>query len=146
MGCDGVFDVLSDSEVCAIVLDCLQAVGAWAWSNVESKGQEFAIKVIKYLKQTTEKWKKETNIGFTLYDTPSEKIGSKFAKIDKEKYGTIKDITDKGYYTDSYHINEKEKIDPLTRQKLESKFQKYYFEIQGGQDSFISELLSNFCI
>ena len=115
-------------------------------SNVESKGQEFAIKVIKYLKQTTEKWKKETNIGFTLYDTPSEKIGSKFAKIDKEKYGTIKDITDKGYYTDSYHINEKEKIDPLTRQKLESKFQKYYFEIQGGQDSFISELLSNFCI
>ena len=79
---------------------------------------------MKYLRETVEKWKKETNISFTLYATPDESLSYKFAKIDKEKFGTIKDITDKGYYTNSYHIDIKEKIDTFEKLTLESEFQK----------------------
>lgn len=66
--------------------------------TTESKNK-FIINVIKNLKETIEKWKKETNIGFVLDGHPPENVGYKFASKDKEKYGIIKNVTDKGYYT-----------------------------------------------
>ena len=66
--------------------------------SVEEKNK-FIINVIKNLKETIEKWKKETNIGFVLDGHPPENVGYKFEIKDKERYGTIKNITDKGYYT-----------------------------------------------
>ena len=93
-------------------------------SHTETEGYNFAIKVMKYLKEAVTKWKKQTNIGFTLYGVSTENLCYKFAKIDKEKFGTIKDITDKGYYTDSYHINDKEKINIYDKLKCESEFEK----------------------
>ena len=68
-------------------------------SHTTPEGHEFALKVMKHLRETTDKWKKETNIGFALYGTPAESLCYKFARIDKEKFGTIEDVTDKGYYT-----------------------------------------------
>ena len=66
--------------------------------TVDEKNK-FIIKVIKNLKETIEKWKKETNIGFVLDGHPPEGVGYKFAIKDKERYGIIKKVTDKGYYT-----------------------------------------------
>ncbi len=93
-------------------------------SHTEPEGHDFAIKVIQYLKDTVLKWKKETNIGFALYGTPAESLCYKFARIDKEKFGTIKDVTDKGYYTNSYHVDVREKIDAFDKLTFESEFQK----------------------
>ena len=45
------------------------------------------------------RWKAETGLGFGLYGTPAESLCYRFARIDKERFGTIKDVTDKGYYT-----------------------------------------------
>ena len=67
-------------------------------STVEEKNK-FIISVIKNLKETIEKWKEETNIGFILDGNPPERVGYKFAIKDRERYGTIKNVTDKGYYT-----------------------------------------------
>ncbi len=92
-------------------------------SQTEPKGREFALKVMKRLKEATQKWKKETNIGFALYGTPAESLCYRFARIDKERFGTIKDITDKGYYTNSYHVDVREKIDAFEKLKFESEFQ-----------------------
>ena len=92
-------------------------------SHTDPKGHEFAVKVMKYLKETVDRWKKETNIGFALYGTPAESLCYRFARIDKEKFGTIKDITDKGYYTNSYHVDVREKIDAFDKLKFESEFQ-----------------------
>ncbi len=92
-------------------------------SHTDPKGHDFAIKVMKYLKATVDKWKKETNIGFALYGTPAESLCYRFARIDKEKFGTIKDITDKGYYTNSYHVDVREKIDAFDKLEFESEFQ-----------------------
>ncbi len=92
--------------------------------QTEKEGHDFAIKVMQYLKDTVAKWKKETNIGFALYGTPAESLCYKFAKIDKERFGTIKDVTDKGYYTNSYHVDVREKIDAFDKLSFESEFQK----------------------
>ena len=92
-------------------------------SHTTPEGHEFAIRVMKHLKETVTKWKKETNIGFALYGTPAESLCYRFARIDKEKFGTIKDVTDKGYYTNSYHVDVREKIDAFDKLKFESEFQ-----------------------
>ena len=93
-------------------------------SHTTKEGHDFAIKVMKYLKDTVDRWKKETNIGFALYGTPAESLCYKFARIDEEKFGKIKDVTDKGYYTNSYHVDVREKIDAFEKLRFESEFQK----------------------
>ena len=103
-------------------------------SHTDPIGQEFAMKVMHYLKDTVDKWKKETNIGFALYGTPAESLCYKFARIDKEKFGTIPDVTDKGYYTNSYHVDVREKIDAFDKLSFESEFQKLS---TGGAISYV---------
>ena len=88
------------------------------------KGEEFALRVMNRLREATDKWKAETNIGFALYGTPAESLCYRFARIDKEKYGTVKDVTDKGYYTNSYHVDVREHIDAFSKFSFEAQFQK----------------------
>ena len=103
-------------------------------SHTTPEGHDFALKVMKHLNETAAKWKKETNIGFALYGTPAESLCYKFARIDKEKYGTIKDVTDKGYYTNSYHVDVREKIDAFDKLTFESEFQNLS---TGGAISYV---------
>ena len=103
-------------------------------SHTTPEGHDFAIRVMKHLRETTDRWKKETNIGFALYGTPAESLCYKFARIDKEKFGTIKDVTDKGYYTNSYHVDVRERIDAFKKLAFESEFQKIS---SGGAISYV---------
>ena len=103
-------------------------------SHTTKEGHDFALKVMKKLKEATEKWKKETGIGFGLYGTPAESLCYRFARIDKEKFGIIKDITDKGYYTNSYHVDVRENIDAFKKLEFESEFQNIS---SGGAISYI---------
>ncbi len=93
-------------------------------SHTTEEGREFGLRIMQHLKDTTLRWKEETGLGFALYGTPAESLCYRFARIDKEKFGTVKDITDKGYYTNSYHVDVREKIDAFTKLKFESDFQK----------------------
>ena len=92
-------------------------------SHVEPEGEAFALKVMHRLNDATKKWKAETGLGFGLYGSPAESLCYRFAKIDKAKFGEIKDITDKGYYTNSYHVDVREPIDAFSKLKFESQFQ-----------------------
>ena len=103
-------------------------------SHTAPEGHDFALGVMKYLKDKVAQWKKETNIGFALYGTPAESLCYKFARIDKERFGTIEDITDKGYYTNSYHVDVREKIDAFDKLTFESEFQKLS---TGGAISYV---------
>ncbi len=103
-------------------------------SHTTKEGEKFALKLMNKLRDTVDKWKKETGIGFALYGTPAESLCYRFARIDKEKYGTIKDVTDKGYYMNSYHIDVREKIDAFDKLAFESKFQKIS---NGGAISYV---------
>lgn len=103
-------------------------------SHTTEKGMEFALKVMKRLRKACDDWKAETTIGFALYGTPAESLCYRFAEIDKAKFGEIEDVTDKGYYTNSYHVDVREDIDGFTKFKFESQFQKLS---SGGCISYI---------
>lgn len=92
-------------------------------SHTSEKGSKFAIKVMKKLKETTESWKKETGLGFGLYGTPAESLCYTFARKDKARFGSIEDITDKEYYTNSYHVDVREEISAFNKLVFESQFQ-----------------------
>ena len=93
-------------------------------SHTQPGGSEFALKVMNRLRKACDDWKAETNIGFALYGTPAESLCYRFARIDKERFGTIPDVTDKGYYTNSYHVDVREKIDAFDKFTFESQFQR----------------------
>lgn len=103
-------------------------------SHTDPVGEEFALRVMNHMKEATDRWRAETNIGFSLYGTPAESLCYRFARIDLEKFGEIKDITDKGYYTNSYHVDVREKIDAFSKFSFESQFQKIS---SGGSISYV---------
>ncbi len=93
-------------------------------SHTTKKGLAFALKVMRRLREATDTWKRNTGLGFGLYGTPAESLCYRFASIDKKRFGSIKDITDKGYYTNSYHVDVREKIDAFDKFAFESQFQE----------------------
>ena len=103
-------------------------------SQTDPVGEEFAVRVMKHLRETCDRWKAETNIGFALYGTPAESLCYRFARIDKERFGTIPNVTDKGYYTNSYHVDVREKIDAFSKFDFESQFQAIS---SGGAISYV---------
>jgi ribonucleoside-triphosphate reductase len=92
-------------------------------SHTDPDGKEFALNVMKYLNDKCAKWRKETNISFSLYGTPLESTTYKFAKCLQKRFGIIESVTDKNYITNSYHVHVTEKIDAFTKLKFESEFQ-----------------------
>lgn len=103
-------------------------------SQTTPEGEAFALKLMEYLRKACDTWKTETGLGFGLYGTPAESLCYRFARIDKDKFGEIKDITDKGYYTNSYHVDVREPIDAFRKLKLESQYQKIS---SGGAISYV---------
>lgn len=93
-------------------------------SNTGEKGRVFAMKVMDRLNEAIETWKKRHNMGFALYGTPAESLTNRFSSLDRARFGEIEDITDKGYYTNSYHVNVREEINVFDKFSFESEFQK----------------------
>ena len=92
-------------------------------SHTHRDGTLFAKRLMEKLRAATDSWKKETGLGFGLYGSPAESLCYRFARIDKAKYGEIIDVTDKGYYTNSYHVDVREKINAFDKLMFESQYQ-----------------------
>lgn len=92
-------------------------------SHTTVEGREFACRLMHRMREAVDQWKAETGLGFALYGTPAESLCYRFARIDQKRFGDIKDVTDKGYYTNSYHVDVREKIDAFTKLTFESAFQ-----------------------
>ena len=92
-------------------------------SHTKPEGTEFAYQLMRRLRAAVDRWKAETNIGFALYGTPAESLCYRFARIDQARFGSIKDVTDKGYYTNSYHVDVREPMNAFDKLKFESGFQ-----------------------
>ncbi len=103
-------------------------------SHTDPDGEKFALRVMKRLRKACDTWKEETGLGFGLYGTPAESLCYRFARIDQERFGTIPDVTDKGYYTNSYHVDVREKIDAFSKFRFESQFQTIS---SGGAISYV---------
>lgn len=103
-------------------------------SHTDPVGEEFALRVMRRMREATDAWKKETGLGFALYGTPAESLCYRFARIDRTRFGEIEDVTDKGYYTNSYHVDVRETIDAFSKFRFESKFQPIS---SGGMISYV---------
>ena len=93
-------------------------------SHTSTKGKEFATRLLKYMSDYADSQRESTGLGFILYGTPEGDYSSKLVQIDKERFGDIEDITDKGYYTNSFHIDIRESANVFDKLKFESKLQK----------------------
>ena len=91
-------------------------------SHTTPEGEAFALKVMNHMKDKCDEWKAETGLGFSLYGSPAESLVYRFCRIDKARFGEIPNVTDKLYYTNSYHVNVREEIDAFAKLKFESQF------------------------
>ena len=103
-------------------------------SHTTEEGKEFALSVVKHMKDKCNEWNEERNLGFGLYGTPAETLCYRFAKADRATYGIIPGVTDKEWYTNSYHVCPMEEIDAFSKIDFESSFQEYS---SGGCISYI---------
>lgn len=97
-------------------------------------GKEFGLAVMQKLNDKCNEWKQAETIDYSVYGTPIESTTYKFAKCLKQRFGTVKGITDRSYITNSYHVPVFEEIDAFKKLKLESEFQRLS---PGGAISYI---------
>lgn len=88
----------------------------------------FTLSILKELKQAADEWSEETDLHISVYATPSESLTDRFWRLDTEKFGVIKEITDKGYYTNSFHYDVRKNPTPF--EKIE--FEKDYAPFTSG--------------
>ncbi|HHH8490056.1 TPA: anaerobic ribonucleoside-triphosphate reductase [Streptococcus pyogenes] len=103
--------------------------GQWE-GNPDAKA--FTLSIIKAMKQACEDWSDEYGYHFSVYSTPSESLTDRFCRLDTEKFGIVTDITDKEYYTNSFHYDVRKSPTPF--EKLD--FEKDYPEA-GASGGFI---------
>ena len=92
-------------------------------SHTDPEATPFALEVMEYMNKACNRWKEETNIGFSIYGSPIESTTYKFAKCLQKRFGIIEGVTDRSYITNSYHVNVSEEIDAFSKLKFESQFQ-----------------------
>lgn len=112
--------------------ECVMAM--YGVSHTDKAGKEFALEIMDFLNKKCSEWKAETNLGFSLYGTPAESTVYRFARIDRERFGEIKGVTDKKYYTNSFHVSITEPIDAFSKLDFEAEFQSLSL---GGVISYV---------
>jgi ribonucleoside-triphosphate reductase len=96
--------------------------------------QVFLHKVVAHLAQATRRWRAESGWGFSLYSTPSESLCHRFCKLDVARYGELPGVTDKGYYTNSFHLDVARKVTPFEKIQFEKGFAD---AASGGHISYV---------
>ncbi len=103
-------------------------------SHTDPEATPFALEVMQRLNAACKKWRKETNIDFSLYGTPLESTTYKFSKCLQKRFGIISGVTDKSYITNSYHVHVTENINAFDKLTFESQFQELS---PGGAISYV---------
>ena len=111
-------------------------------SHTDPEATPLALKIMQHMNDKCESWKKAHNIDFSIYGTPLESTTYKFAKALQRRFGVIKNVTDHGYITNSYHVNVREEISAYEKLAFESAFQSLspggaisYVEVPNMQDN-----------
>ncbi|MEQ4626308.1 anaerobic ribonucleoside-triphosphate reductase [Providencia manganoxydans] len=84
--------------------------------------REKAIAIVDRLRQATDEWKAETGYGFSLYSTPSENLCDRFCRLDTAEFGVIEGVTEKGYYTNSFHLDVEKRVNPYDKIDFEQPY------------------------
>ncbi len=96
--------------------------GEWE-NNPEAK--DFTIDIMKDLKEHADAWGNEYGYHFSVYSTPSESLTDRFCRLDTERFGIVENITDKDYYTNSFHYDVRKNPTPFEKLDFEKDYPKY---------------------
>ncbi|MFS7260074.1 anaerobic ribonucleoside-triphosphate reductase [Carnobacterium divergens] len=96
--------------------------GEWEKDPV---AKQFTLDILKTLKKHTDAWSDEYDYHFSVYGTPSESLTDRFCRLDTEKFGQVENITDKEYYTNSYHYDVRKNPTPFEKLEFEKDYPKY---------------------
>ncbi len=96
--------------------------GAWE-DNQEAKN--FTLNILKELKKNADNWGNKYGYHFSVYSTPSESLTDRFCRLDTEKFGIVENITDKEYYTNSFHYDVRKNPTPFEKLDFEKDYPKY---------------------
>lgn len=86
------------------------------------ESQELGLKIIQHMRDRCDDKSNETKLNFTLIATPAEGLSGRFVRIDKKKYGVIEGVTDRDYYTNSFHIPVYYNISAFDKIRLEAPY------------------------
>lgn len=93
--------------------------GEWE-HNPEAK--KFTVDIVREMKRRVEEWSDQYDYHFSVYSTPSESLTDRFCRLDTEKFGLVKDITDKEYYTNSFHYDVRKNPTPFEKLDFEKDY------------------------
>lgn len=96
--------------------------GDWE-KNKEAK--EFTLEIMRYMKECVDKWTTEGDFYYSIYSTPSESLTDRFCRMDTKKFGIIENITDKEYYTNSFHYDVRKNPTPFEKLDFEKDYPYY---------------------
>ncbi|MGO2628440.1 MAG: anaerobic ribonucleoside-triphosphate reductase [Enterococcus italicus] len=94
------------------------------WEHT-SAAKAFTLDIVKALKAHADAWSDEYDYHFSVYSTPSESLTDRFCRLDTEKFGRVKDITDKEYYTNSFHYDVRKNPTPFEKIAFEMDYPAY---------------------
>lgn len=114
-------------EACILMLDGKETA-------YDEEARLFTEQILGKINEVCEKWKEKTGLGFSSYNSPSEALTDRFCSIDLKQFGSIKGVTDKGFYVNSMHVNTEAEVTPFEKIDIESRFQKLS---KGGHVGFV---------
>lgn len=94
------------------------------WEDQE-EARHFTLSILKRMKDLSTQWSDEEGVWYSVYGTPSESLTDRFCKLDKAKFGSIEDITDKDYYTNSFHYDIRKNPTPFEKIDFEKDYPVY---------------------
>ncbi|HGH0854984.1 TPA: anaerobic ribonucleoside-triphosphate reductase, partial [Staphylococcus pseudintermedius] len=89
-------------------------------TNPEAK--DFTLNILKQMKNYQLEWTDQYDVWFSIYSTPSESLTDRFCRLDREAFGDIPDITDKGYYQNSFHYDVRKDVTPFEKLDFEKDY------------------------
>ncbi|QDH46481.1 putative anaerobic ribonucleotide reductase subunit [Aeromonas phage LAh_9] len=100
------------------------------------EAQDFSLAVISYMRERVNLWKEKSpeGWGYSLYSTPSESLCDRFCRLDVKKFGEIKGVNDRGWYTNSFHLDVNSKVSPFEKIDFEAP---YHYVASGGHISYV---------
>ncbi|MGV3103732.1 anaerobic ribonucleoside-triphosphate reductase [Rothia sp. 32237D007AR] len=94
------------------------------WEN-QPEAKSFTLDIVRRLKEACTSWNQSQGPWYSVYSTPSESLTDRFARLDAQRFGLIDDVTDKGYYTNSFHYDVRKKISPFAKLDFEKDYPLY---------------------
>ena len=100
----------------------------------DAEAQKLGLKIVKFMRDKCDEYAKEYNLNFTCLATPAEGLSGRFVNIDRAVYGKIKGVTDREYYTNSFHVPVYHNTSIVNKIKLEGP---YHALTNAGHISYI---------